>query len=59
MLAAITTSCSKGCHCYIKSDVTHSFPVFEDENMNEEECQAMEQKLNEEEAMGVSIYKCK
>lgn len=59
MLAAVSTSCSKGCHCYVKTDVTHAFPVFEDESMGKEDCKAMEQKLNEEEGMGMSVYKCK
>ncbi len=59
LLAAFSTSCSKGCHCYVKTDVTNSFPVFEDESMSKEDCKAMEQKLNEEEGMGMTIYKCK
>ena len=57
MLAAVSTSCSKGCHCYLKTDVTHAVPVFEDESMSKDECKAQEQKLNEE--VGAEIYKCK
>ncbi len=57
MLAAVSTSCNKtGCHCYVKTDVMHMAPVYEDATSNKEECKAMEQKLNDEE--GVSIYKC-
>lgn len=58
MLAAISTSCNKvGCHCYVKTDIMHLSPVYEDETSNKDECKAMEAQLNEEE--GVNIYKCK
>ncbi|MBO7586551.1 MAG: hypothetical protein J6T13_05160 [Bacteroidales bacterium] len=57
LLAAVSTSCSKGCHCYVKTDVTHAMAVFEDENMNKDDCKAMEKKLNDE--AGLDMYKCK
>jgi len=57
MLAAVATSCNKtGCHCYVKTDVMHMVPQYEDETSTKEECKAIEKRLNEEE--GVNIYKC-
>ena len=58
MLAAVSTSCNKtGCHCYVKTDIMHLAPVYEDETSTKEECKAIEAQLNEEE--GMNIYKCK
>ena len=58
MLAAVSTSCSKtGCHCYVKTDVMHLAPVYEDETSTKDECKTVEAQLNEEE--GLNIYKCK
>ena len=58
MLAAVSTSCNKtGCHCYVKTDIMHLAPVYEDETSTKEECKAIEAELNEEE--GMNIYKCK
>lgn len=57
LLAAVSTSCSKGCHCYVKTDIAHVAPVFEDENMDKSECQAKEAELNAEE--GINIIRCK
>lgn len=58
MLAAVSTSCNKtGCHCYVKTDIMHIAPVYEDETSTKEECKAIEAQLNEEE--GMNIYKCK
>ncbi len=58
LLAAVSTSCGKGCHCYLKTDITHMMPVFEDENMSKEDCQAMEAQLNDE-AGFPDFYNCK
>ena len=56
MLAAVSTSCNKtGCHCYVKTDIMHLAPVYEDETSTKEECKAIEAELNEEE--GMNIYK--
>jgi ABC-type phosphate/phosphonate transport system substrate-binding protein len=58
MLAAVSTSCNKtGCHCYVKTDIMHLAPVYDDETSTKEECKAIEAQLNEEE--GMNIYKCK
>lgn len=58
MLAAISTSCNKaGCHCYVKTDIAHLAPVYEDETSTKDECKAIEAQLNEDE--GMNIYKCK
>ena len=58
MLAVVSTSCNKtGCHCYIKTDIMHLMPEYEDETSTKEECKAIETRLNEEE--GMNIYKCK
>ena len=58
MLAAVSTSCNKtGCHCYVKTDVMHLAPAYEDETSTKEECKAMEAQLNEE--AGMDFYKCK
>jgi len=49
ILAAISTSCNKtGCHCYLKTDVTHAMPVYEDNDMSKADCQAKEDELNQE-----------
>lgn len=58
MLAAVSTSCNKtGCHCYVKTDVAHLAPAYEDETSTKEECKAMQDKLNEE--VGMDFYRCK
>ncbi|MCR4878468.1 MAG: hypothetical protein K5901_04060 [Bacteroidales bacterium] len=57
LLAAVSTSCSKGCHCYMTTDVAHLAPVFEDENMTKSECQAKQDELNE--GSGMTLIKCK
>lgn len=57
LLAVCATSCSKGCTCTIKTDITGAAPIFEDENMNADDCAAMEVKLNDE--AGMEMYKCK
>ncbi|MDD6185338.1 MAG: hypothetical protein PUB29_06910 [Bacteroidales bacterium] len=58
MLAAVSTSCNKtGCHCYVKTDVAHLAPTYEDETSTKEECKAMQDKLNEE--AGMDFYRCK
>ena len=60
MLAAVSTSCNKtGCHCYVKTDVMHLAPVYEDETSTKDECKTMEKKLNEEEGAGMNVYTCK
>lgn len=60
MLAVVSTSCNKtGCHCYLKADLFQVAPEYEDETSTKEECKAMEAKLNEEEGMGMNVYKCK
>ena len=58
MLAVVSTSCNKtGCHCYVKTDVTHiTPPVYEDETSTKAECKAMQDKLNEE--AGMDFYRC-
>jgi hypothetical protein len=57
MLAAVSTSCNKtGCHCYVKTDVMHVAPAYEDETSTKEECKAMQDKLNEE--AGMDFYRC-
>jgi len=57
LLACISTSCNKtGCHCYVKSDIMHLAPVYEDETSTKEECKAKESELNEEE--GIDIIRC-
>ena len=57
MLAAVSTSCNKtGCECYIKTDVTHMAPVFQDENMSKSDCQAKQKELNDE--AGIDMYRC-
>lgn len=56
-LAVVSTSCGKGCHCYVKTDITHIAPVFEDESMNKSDCAAKEQALNDE--AGMDFYNCK
>lgn len=57
MLAAISTSCNKtGCECYIKTDVTHMAPVFQDESMSKSDCQAKQKELNDE--AGIDMYRC-
>ncbi|MBQ6156355.1 MAG: hypothetical protein IJK22_07110 [Bacteroidales bacterium] len=58
LLAGLSTSCNKvGCHCYVKTDVAHLAPVYEDETSTKDECKAKEAELNEE--SGVSLIKCK
>ena len=58
LLAGLSTSCNKvGCHCYVKTDVAHIAPVYEDETSTKDECKAKEAELNEE--SGVSLIKCK
>ena len=58
LLAGLSTSCNKvGCHCYVKTDVAHPAPVYEDETSTKDECKAKEAELNEE--SGVSLIKCK
>ncbi|MBR3559472.1 MAG: hypothetical protein IKN78_11445 [Bacteroidales bacterium] len=57
LLAGISTSCSKGCHCYYKTDVAHMVPLFEDESMGKSECQAKQDEMNAEE--GIDIVRCK
>ena len=47
----------QGCHCYVKTDVMHLAPAYEDETSTKEECKAMEAQLNEE--AGMDFYKCK
>ena len=43
LLAGLSTSCNKvGCHCYLKTDVMHLAPEYEDETSTKEECQAKE-----------------
>lgn len=57
MLAAISTSCNKtGCHCYVKTDVMHMMPEYEDETSTKEECKAIEERLNAE--AGMDFYRC-
>lgn len=58
LVACLTTSCGKGCHCYLKTDVTHAMPVFEDESMSKDDCTAKEAQMNEE-AGFPEFYKCK
>lgn len=57
LLAAISTSCGKGCTCYVKTDLYHVSPVFEDENMNKSDCDAKQAELNDE--AGMDFYRCK
>lgn len=58
MLGFISTSCNKvGCHCYVKTDIAHLAPVYEDETSTKDECKAKQAELNEEE--GMNIYTCK
>ena len=58
LLAGLSTSCNKvGCRCYVKTDVAHLAPVYEDETSTKDECKAKEAELNEE--SGVSLIKCK
>ena len=58
MLAVVATSCNKtGCECYIKTDVTHMAPVFQDENMSSSDCKAKQDELNAE--AGIDMYRCK
>ena len=58
MLAAVSTSCNKtGCHCYVKTDVAHLAPVYEDETSTKDECKAMQNTLNDE--VGMDFYRCK
>jgi hypothetical protein len=58
LLAAVSTSCNKtGCHCYLKADLFHVAPEYEDETSTKEECKAIEADLNEE--AGMNAYKCK
>ena len=60
MLAAVSTSCNRtGCHCYVSTDIMHLAPVYEDETSTKDECKAIEAQLNEEEGMGINIYKCR
>jgi hypothetical protein len=57
LLAGLSTSCNKvGCHCYVKTDVMHLAPVYEDETSTKDECKAKEAELNSEE--GIDIIKC-
>jgi len=57
MLAGLSTSCNKvGCHCYLKADVMHVAPEYEDETSTKEECQAKEAELNAE--WGSNVVKC-
>lgn len=57
LLAAVSTSCNKvGCHCYVKTDIAHLAPEYEDETSTKEECKAKEAELNE--AEGMNIFKC-
>ena len=57
LMAGLSTSCNKlGCHCYVKTDIMHVAPMYEDETSTKEECKAKEAELNEEE--GVNIIKC-
>lgn len=57
LLATVGTSCSKGCHCYAKTDIYHVAPVFEDETMSKADCDAKQAELNDE--WGANLYKCK
>lgn len=57
LLAAISTSCGKGCNCYYKTDLYHVAPVYENESMSKDECKAKEAELNE--AEGMNMIKCK
>lgn len=58
LLGLLSTSCSKGCHCYLRTDVAHLTPVFEDETMNDADCEAQEARMNEE-AGFADFYVCK
>lgn len=58
LLAAVSTSCSKGCKCYATTDIYHVAPVFEDENMSKADCDAKQAELNDE-LGGGNWYKCK
>ena len=49
LLAGLSTSCNKvGCHCYLKTDIMHIAPEYEDETSTKDECKAKEAELNEE-----------
>ncbi len=56
LLGLMVTSCSKGCKCKIKTDVTGMAPVFEDENMSSKDCKDMQKQLNDE--AGMDMYRC-
>ena len=57
LLAGLSTSCNKvGCHCYLKTDIMHIAPEYEDETSTKDECKAKEAELNEE--WGSNIVKC-
>lgn len=57
MLAAVSTSCNKkGCHCYLKADLMHVSPEYEDETSTKEECMAMQDQLNDE--WGGNVVTC-
>lgn len=58
LLAAVSTSCGKGCKCYSTGDIYHVAPVFEDESMSKADCDAKEVELNDE-VGGGSWYNCK
>ena len=58
LLAGLSTSCNKvGCHCYLKTDIMHIAPEYEDETSTKDECKAKEAELNEE--WGANVVKCK
>lgn len=58
ILAFVASSCNKtGCYCYVKTDVSHIAPVFEDENMSKSDCKAKQDELNAE--AGMDFYRCK
>lgn len=57
LLAGLSTSCNKvGCHCYLKTDIMHIAPEYEDETSTKDECKAKEAELNEE--WGSNVVKC-
>jgi hypothetical protein len=57
MLAAVSTSCNKkGCHCYLKADVMHVAPEYEDETSTKEECDAIQAELNDD--WGGNVVSC-
>lgn len=54
MVAIFATSCSKGCSCYIKTDIYKTTPFFEDADMSAADCDAKEVELNAD----MDIYSC-